>query len=81
MYSLCDIGRVEIIVIGVPEPAVALFHFAQEVLQGRGVHFEFVNDAVPIEEVVAEVFHRLTARGFAQCKYVKRPFVKRLKTK
>ena len=78
MHRLGDVGRVEVIVIGIAMPAVALLDPAEEALEHGRRHFELVDHAVAVEQVVAHVLDRDALRRLAQREHVEGPFVESL---
>lgn len=75
VHGLGDVGRVQVVVVGITVPAVTLLDPAEKGLEHAGRHFELVYHTVPIQEVVTQVLYRLSHARLAQREYVEGPFV------
>uniref|UniRef100_A0A182QNQ4 Uncharacterized protein n=1 Tax=Anopheles farauti TaxID=69004 RepID=A0A182QNQ4_9DIPT len=78
VYGLCDIRGVQIVVVGIPEPAVALLDARQERLERGRRYLELVDHAVPVQQIVPEILDRLAVACLRQRKHIERPVVEGL---
>uniref|UniRef100_A0A182V6Q8 Uncharacterized protein n=1 Tax=Anopheles merus TaxID=30066 RepID=A0A182V6Q8_ANOME len=78
VYGLCDVGGVQVVVVRVAEPAVALLDARQKGFERGGRHLELVYHAVPVQQIVPEILDRLAVAGLRQREHIERPVVEGL---
>jgi len=76
---LHHVHGVQVVVVRVPVPAVALLHAMQERLQRPGRYLELVDRPVAVEQLVGHVLHHLATGRLRQGEHVERPVVQVLR--